>query len=151
MQTLMSGCELLQRRYFRCSSYFECWLLRMVFTWTYWAASWNLHKLLHPLCLDFLCKKKKRLYIKRNGISWQIKFLAAGMPFWNAYFVSSQYVICAGSFFLNFFFYFCLDIAIYCVLFRGGKVRLPATNCCAFSVLGIKIKDLITGPSNPCS
>lgn len=153
MQMLMSGCEMPQRR--QSSSYFECWLLRIVFTWTCSAASWRLYELLHPLCLGFLCKKKKKLlYIKRNWNSWQIKFLAAGMLSLNVYLFSSKachmlwYVLAA--FFFVFFVFFGLDIGMYCLLFWGREVRLPTTNCCASSVLGIKIKDLLTGPSNAC-
>lgn len=62
------------------SSDFECWLLRMVFTWTCFAASWNLHRFLHPLCLGFLCKKKKLLYILKKEF---LAYKNAGC--WNAF------------------------------------------------------------------
>lgn len=75
--------------------------------------------------------------------SWQIKLLAAGMPFLNVYFVSSRYTICAASGFLLGYW------TILCAIFRKKSstkgFSLPAINCSAFSVLGLQIKDLITG------
>lgn len=90
-----------------------------------------------------LCKKKNCYVYKKNMNSWQIKLLSAGMPFLNAYFVNSKYTICARR-----IFFFLEYRNIVCAILRKKTstkgFRLPAINCCAFSTLGIQIKDLIT-------